>query len=202
MTAQHDMNHSSDATNTSGEGITLPVASPGTRPAPRGLTLFRGDAAEELFASGAMSFPEFDAGDMAAVADEQLDISTSGIGNVSEVLFRGEGDEGFSLVRAWFAPHYVLPRHTHNADCLYYVVEGSLLMGSQTLTAGDGFFVPENAPYAYEAGPEGVVVLEFRQRTTFDMQVPGGQIARFRKMAEVGATHAADWAERRQAAGH
>ena len=184
------------------EGVTITVAAPSARPPKRGLTIFRGVDAEELFANGAMSFPVFDDGDMAAVAEEGLDISTSGVGNVSEVLFRGAGDDGFSLVRAWFAPHYVLPRHSHDADCLYYIVEGSVVMGSQHLVAGDGFFVPENAPYAYEAGPEGVVVLEFRQRTSFDMQVPGGQLARFRKMAEVGGANAAQWAERRSAAGY
>lgn len=191
MTTSHD----------AGNGITTPVPIPGRRP-PRGISLFRGGEAQELFANGAMSFPVFDDGDMAAVAEEGLDISSAGIGNVSEVLFRGAEDDGFSLVRAWFAPHYVLPRHTHNADCLYYIVEGSVVMGSQHLHAGDGFFIPESAPYAYEAGPDGAVVLEFRQKTSFDMQVPGGQIARFRKMADVGAAHASEWSRERQAAGY
>jgi quercetin dioxygenase-like cupin family protein len=194
--------HTHDGGATGRDGLTSPVTEPATRPRPRGMTIFRAAEAEEIFANGAMSFPVFDEGDMAAVSEEGLDISASGIGNVSEVLFRGEGDIGFSLVKAWFAPHYVLPRHTHNADCLYYIVEGSIVMGSQHLSAGDGFFIPENAPYAYEAGPDGVVVLEFRDKASFDMQVPGGQVARFRKMAEVGTAHAADWSEQRKAAGY
>lgn len=181
---------------------TVPVAAPGSRAPRRGMTLFRGVDGEELFANGAMSFPVFDDGDLAAAAAEGLDLAPAGVGNVSEVLFRGEGDDGFSLVRAWFAPHYVLPRHTHSADCLYYIVEGSITMGSQDLTAGDGFFIPADAPYAYEAGPDGAVVLEFRQATSFDMQVPGGQIARLRTMAEVGAANVAEWSVRRQAAGY
>jgi quercetin dioxygenase-like cupin family protein len=112
------------------------------------------------------------------------------------VLFRGEGDDGFSLVRVWFAPHYVLPRHTHEADCLYYVAEGSLTMGSQVLDAGDGFFVPAGAPYGYEAGPEGATVLEFRTRTSFDMKLPP-QIERLRRMHETADEHRDDWAIRR-----
>jgi hypothetical protein len=70
-------------------------------------------------------------------------------------------------------------------------------MGSQTLEAGDGFFVPSDAPYAYEAGPEGVIVLEFRTRTSFGMNIPGGQVDRLRRMAAVADEHADDWATRR-----
>jgi hypothetical protein len=92
---------------------------------------------------------------------------------------------------------HVLPRHTHDGDCLYYVAEGSLVMGSQVLAAGDGFFVPSCAPYAYEAGPEGVVVLEFRMRTSFGMNIPGGQLERLRRMAVVADEHAEEWTEER-----
>jgi hypothetical protein len=70
-------------------------------------------------------------------------------------------------------------------------------MGSQVLEAGDGFFVPADAPYGYEAGPDGVVVLEFRTRTSFDMRIPGGQVDRLRKLAAVADEHAEEWAERR-----
>ncbi|MBV9509803.1 MAG: hypothetical protein JO303_05935, partial [Caulobacteraceae bacterium] len=44
-----------------------------------------------------------------------------------------EGDEvkvlvnmpGFSLSQAWFKNNYLLPLHSHEVDCLYYVVAGS-----------------------------------------------------------------------------
>jgi hypothetical protein len=41
-----------------------------------------------------------------------------------------------SLCWAWFKSGYVLPRHSHNADCLYYVLGGSLRLGSVWLKAG------------------------------------------------------------------
>ena len=64
-------------------------------------------------------------------------------------------------------------RRTHNADCLYYVISGSAEMGNQTLRAGDGFFVPEDAPYQYNAGPDGVEILEIRHGVQqFDMKIP------------------------------
>ena len=70
-------------------------------------------------------------------------------------------------------------------------------MGSQVLEAGDGFFVPSDAPYAYEAGPDGVEVLEFRSGTSFGMKIPGGQLERLRRRRQVADEHGDDWAERR-----
>lgn len=61
----------------------------------------------------------------------------------------------------------LIPLHTHDCDCLYYVARGSIRMGSETLQAGDGFFVGTDVPYTYEAGPDGAIVLEFRSVNRF-----------------------------------
>ena len=96
------------------------------------------------------------------------------------VPFRHEGPSGLSLVEIDFAPGYVLPRHSHSSDCLYYIVSGGIVMGRRKLGPGDGFFLPANAPYAYHAGPEGVKLLEFRTSVAFDMKVYEKDMARFR----------------------
>jgi hypothetical protein len=45
-------------------------------------------------------------------------------------------------------------------------------MGRQTLRAGDGFFVPKDAPYQYSGGPDGAEVLEIRRGVeSFDMKI-------------------------------
>jgi quercetin dioxygenase-like cupin family protein len=163
----------------------------------QGISLFRAKDAPGLMESGTMAMPVFDTADQAALKADGPRSQNIVHGGHDAVLFRGDGDDGFSLVRAWFGPHYVLPRHTHDGDCLYYVAEGSLVMGSQVLEAGDGFFVPSDAPYAYEAGPEGVTVLEFRSRTSFGMDIPGGQLERLRRMGTVADEQADEWAERR-----
>jgi quercetin dioxygenase-like cupin family protein len=165
----------------------------------RGIVLYRGDDAPGLFESETMSIPTFDPEDQKALAERGPRSTNIAVGGHDAVLFRGQGEEAFSLVKAWFAPHYVLPRHSHDADCLYYIVEGSVIMGSQELREGDGFFVPTGAPYAYEAGPEGVVVLEFRTRTRFDMTIPGGQVERLAKMGVVADAHIDQWAAWRAA---
>jgi hypothetical protein len=75
-----------------------------------------------------------------------------------------------SLTYAWFKGNFMLPRHSHNADCLYYVVSGSLHLGTEVLEAGDGFFVPADALYTYRTGADGVEVLEFRTAVQFDIK--------------------------------
>lgn len=75
-----------------------------------------------------------------------------------------------SLTYAWFKSDYPLPRHSHDSDCLYYVMAGSILFGNQTLGKGDGFLLPAGMPYAYVAGPEGVELLEFRTTDHFNFK--------------------------------
>jgi len=91
-------------------------------------------------------------------------------GAVVSVLFRQAGDGGLSVIHAWLKPQFIISRHSHNTDCLYYVVFGEAILGSHVLRAGDGFFVPADHPYAYSAGPEGAEILEFRGATSFDIR--------------------------------
>ena len=87
-----------------------------------------------------------------------------------KLLFEDE-TSGVSLSYVWFKPNFVLPRHSHNADCTYYVIAGEARFGTETLKAGDVFFVPADVNYAYEAGPDGVEILEFRTATRFNMKI-------------------------------
>lgn len=91
-------------------------------------------------------------------------------GNIVKVLF---SMPGMSLTYAWFKSGFPLPLHSHNADCLYYIIAGSLKLGTEVLNAGDGFFVGTDVPYAYRPGPEGVEVLEFRTAEKFDFRILG-----------------------------
>lgn len=140
----------------------------------KGITVFRANDAPGLDETDMMSTPVF--------RDDFVYPQAAGDGSVAmaeggrvKVLYRQSEEEGgFSLVYAWFKPHYTLPRHSHSADCMYYVVSGSAVLGSQILGPGDGFFVPSGAPYKYSAGPDGVEVLEFRHARSFDMQISEG----------------------------
>src|SRR5580658_171133 len=99
--------------------------------------IFRRTEAKGLMESGAM--------EMAPITPEQR----AGLNKMVEVGYL-DGDEvkvlvnlpGFSLTHAWLKNDYPLLLHSHDSDCLYYIVAGTLEMGSETLSAGDSFFVP------------------------------------------------------------
>jgi quercetin dioxygenase-like cupin family protein len=151
----------------------------------RSMTFFRAQDGVSLDDDGMMSPPVID-----KAVYQAYDTRPMQDGARTTVLFKGEGPDDFSLVHAWFGAGYRLPRHSHSADCLYYVVQGEAHMGSRVLKAGDGFFVKAEAPYTYTAGPEGVQVLEFRSCTAFDMKVRDQTAEQWRPiMAAAMANH-------------
>jgi quercetin dioxygenase-like cupin family protein len=116
-----------------------------------------------------------------------------GLGERATVLFAEPGEEGMSLVHGWFKSGYMLPPHSHSTDCLYYVVAGELRMGKHVLKKGDGVFIPGGHGYGYEAGPEGVEVLEFRNATRFNIVLQGVAESRWEQMAANYTARSPDW---------
>ncbi|CAO5241266.1 cupin domain-containing protein [Frankia sp. AgKG'84/4] len=156
------------------------------------MSFFTAEGAPGLVESEVMSLPVIDK----AVTDA-VDISPWFAGAVVTTVFKGEGPEGFSLVHSWFGAGYRLPRHSHSADCLYYVTAGEIHMGTRVLRKGDGFFIAADAPYAYEAGPDGVEVLEFRSATSFDMKITDQTPERWRPILDAAVANQEKWAETR-----
>lgn len=153
------------------------------------IRFFRSEDAPSIDHDGIMSPPEIDR----AVYASGLDTRPVADGQDVTVLFKGEGPDGFSLVHAWFGAGFRLPRHSHSADCLYYVLSGEIHMGSRTMKAGDGFFVQADAPYAYTAGDDGAQVLEFRTSTSFDMKVFDQTPERWKPIVEAAHANHARW---------
>lgn len=113
-------------------------------------------------------------------------------GQVVKTLF---SRPGFSLTYAWFKSGFPLPPHTHNADCLYYIVAGSLKLGTETLGAGDGFFVGADKAYSYTPGPDGVEVLEFRTEEDFDIKFLVKSASNWAKIVDKVSARQTAWAE-------
>jgi hypothetical protein len=111
-----------------------------------------------------------------------------------KVLFDDPDGSGMSLVWSWFGAGFALPRHSHSSDCLYFVHRGEVHLGSTVLGAGDGFFLPDGAPYAYSAGPEGVEILEFRGVCAFDMKITES-LGRWGQIVETSKANKDRWAE-------
>jgi len=166
--------------------MTFPMGTPSRK----GPQRFSGPPdAQLLYETQLMKMPTMDP----PAPDELMEWATAS-GQVVKVLFGDPEAGGMSLVWSWFAPNFPLPRHSHSADCLYYVTEGELHMGRQVVKEGEGFFVAKDASYAYTAGPDGVEVLEFRSVSRFDMQITES-LPRWAKMVEIAREHRDTWAE-------
>ncbi|OLT11282.1 hypothetical protein BJF78_27180 [Pseudonocardia sp. CNS-139] len=107
----------------------------------------------------------------------------------SLVPFCHAGETGFSIVRVYLAPGYILPAHTHDADCLYYVLRGLAILGRREIGPGGGFFIPAGKAYGYTAGAEGVEVLEFRHATRTDFRETERSPARWQKILDNAEEH-------------
>lgn len=115
-------------------------------------------------------------------------------GAISRLVMADEAT-GMSLTHAAFKAGFVLPRHSHDADCAYYVIAGEAHLGGAVLKAGDAFVVPADHLYSYRAGPAGVEVMEFRSRTEFHFRFGGNTPAFWREVIAATSANAAAWGE-------
>ncbi len=157
-------------------------------PGKRLLRIFHGADAAEFDDSDIMS-PAVFSDEVVEVAD----FEALSHGYDIKVLFRDDSPGGFSLIWAWFGADYPLPRHTHDSDCLYYVISGQAIMGKQVLGPGSGLFVPAGTPYRYTPGPEGVQILEFRKATSFDIDILDQSVDHWREFMITAHAMTAVW---------
>ncbi|MBK6512035.1 MAG: cupin domain-containing protein [Haliea sp.] len=150
--------------------------------------IFRVKDAKSLEEEGNMSLQEFTPEQMTGIAtlyDPEL-----ARGDEVKVLFN---IPGFNLTHVWFKKNYPLPRHSHDCDCLYYIIAGSLRVGTEELGPRDGFFISANVPYTYTPGPEGVELLEFRHATAFDFKLLVQGAAFWARAADTARANSAEW---------
>jgi mannose-6-phosphate isomerase-like protein (cupin superfamily) len=153
-----------------------------------GFTIFRAKNAAGLMDAGCMK--------IAPITDTQRE----GLTNAVKAGYM-EGDEvkilvdlpGFSLTHAWLKANYPLALHSHDSDCLYYVVAGSLKLGTEELGPRDSFFVPAGTPYTYKPGSQGVEVLEFRHEGQFNFLNLSKSPTYWEKATATIAENVADW---------
>jgi quercetin dioxygenase-like cupin family protein len=163
-------------------------ASMSTHEPTKGIVFYRSEEARPLDDDGMMSPP-----DIPEEVYTTLDLAPIAAGQRVTVLFKGDGPNGFSLIHSWFGPGFRLPRHSHSADCLYSVLSGEVTMGRRVIKAGEGFFVKADAPYAYEAGPDGTEVLEFRVATSFDMKIFDRTVERWKPIVDAAVANRDQW---------
>lgn len=158
------------------------------------MQIFRGADAKDL---GHDEMPMIGIDDaLVAGMGEQMAARQAGASpDETKVVYREPSGTGINLIRAWFKSGYVLPRHSHSADCVYYVLAGEAHFGTQILGPGDGVFVPADDGYTLEAGPDGVEILEFRTDQAFNMVFRNNDAAHLEKMSAAFNANKDHWAD-------
>jgi mannose-6-phosphate isomerase-like protein (cupin superfamily) len=158
------------------------------KPTTRSMTIMRAVDAPGLMEAGCMTVEPF-----TPVQREGMDrVMADGYLSGDEIKVLSD-IPGFGLTHVWFKPGYPLPLHSHDADCLYYIIAGSVRLGTEELGPRDSFFVPEDVPYTYRVGPEGVELLEFRHATHFNFVNHAKGAAFWEKAAETAAANQESW---------
>lgn len=152
-------------------------------------TIFRARDAGNFEEAGLMTPPALTRTQMEGAVE--LEKAGYGAGHEIKLLFSGPG---MSLAHVWFKSGFPLPRHSHDTDCLYYIVAGTLRIGTEELGAGDGFFVGSGVPYTYTPGQNGVELLEFRASSAFGIRLLANNPAYWQKAAEDVRMRKAAWA--------
>ena len=159
----------------------------------RGISIFRAEEATPIVETDFMAIPPMPDEALAAGGPEIFMASAPGT-DVRIAVRQTPEEGGFSILHVWFKADYPVPRHTHDADCMYYIVSGSAVLGAQTLRSGDGFFIPAGAPYGYNAGPDGVELLEIRHCVAnFDIQLLESNAGKWAAMADTITSHREVW---------
>ncbi|MEL6874008.1 MAG: cupin domain-containing protein [Pseudomonadota bacterium] len=164
---------------------------PDSKPEPlKVLRIFRSRDAQDFGEAGHMSYVDDDP----VILDGLEKMGAAGVaeGYSGKCLFSGFG---FSLHHFWFRPGYPLALHSHDSDCLYYIVAGDIRMGTEEMGPGDGFFLPAETPYTYTIGEKGVELLEFRTEEDFNIQFKGKTEAYWEKMLEKLRNERPKWKE-------
>jgi hypothetical protein len=72
------------------------------------------------------------------------------------VYFQGVPGAQFFLTAG--TPNAKVGTHSHNADGIRFILNGSIHYDGKELTGGDWMFIPKDAPYSFDVGPKGVTM--------------------------------------------
>jgi mannose-6-phosphate isomerase-like protein (cupin superfamily) len=97
----------------------------------------------------------------------------------------------------WFKSGYPLPVHSHDTDCYYLVIAGSMRVGSDELAKGDGVLIPSGTPYTVSPGADGVEFLEMRTSPDYDTHYRGKTDSYWDRIANTRRVRKAIWAKER-----
>lgn len=153
---------------------------------------FRADAAEGMRSAHERGTVRADDAPQHAITDGMKRLGAAGMGNgaTARVLY---SSPDMHIGYVWFKSDFPLPLHSHDADCFYQIIAGSMRVGTKELGKGDGVLIPAGAPYTVTPGPDGVEFLEFRPTDDYDTRYRGKTDKYWEKLAGVAAAKQDAW---------
>jgi hypothetical protein len=160
---------------------------------PSAFRFFRADAAEGMRPAHERGTLREDYVPHPAITEGMKRLGAAGMGNgaTARVLF---SSRDMHIGYVWFKSDFPLPLHSHDADCFYQIIAGSMRVGTEELGKGDGVLIPGGAPYTVTPGPDGVEFLEFRPTHDYDTRYRGKTDKYWDKLADVAAAKQHVWA--------
>ena len=73
--------------------------------------------------------------------------------------------EGLELLEIYYPPNAAISVHAHVEDEIIYVVDGAIRLGNRVCGKGSSVFVARDTLYSFEAGPDGLHMVNFRARS-------------------------------------
>lgn len=129
-----------------------------------------------------------------AAGFQQLGEAGMGNGAAARVIY---SSQNMHIAYAWFKSGFPLPLHSHDADCFYQIVAGTMRVGSEELRKGDGVLIPAGTPYTVTPGEAGVEFIEVRSTADYDTRYKGNTEKYWNKLAEIATSRQAIWADER-----
>jgi mannose-6-phosphate isomerase-like protein (cupin superfamily) len=94
-------------------------------------------------------------------------------GPASAYKIREPGSESApQLVELRYHAYEVIELHCHDQDEILYILEGAMQVGGRTLGPGATLSIAGGVFYTFEAGPEGLHLLNFRPRIDTSFHLP------------------------------
>jgi quercetin dioxygenase-like cupin family protein len=91
----------------------------------------------------------------------------------SSYRIREPGDASSpQLVELRYEPGAEIQTHCHDEDEIIYVLSGAMRIGARTVGPGACLTVPGGVFYGFQAGPEGLEILNFRARPDGSFHLP------------------------------
>ncbi|MDT0575948.1 hypothetical protein RM533_07090 [Croceicoccus sp. F390] len=94
--------------------------------------------------------------------------------------------ERLDLLEIFYPANAVINVHAHEEDEIIYVVEGDIRLGKRLYPKGSSVFIARQTLYSFEAGPDGLHMVNFRARADHSFITQSEYLAR--KREDKGAT--------------